>query len=442
MKLTPVQLIVLYYFIGLSIATLLLSLPIAHQPGVELSFIDALFTAASAISVTGLTTVSTADTFSVAGVFILVLVLQIGGIGIMTIGTIIWIIMGKRIGLRDRQLIMVDHNQYSLSGMVKLMRGIIGLILFIEAMGAVILGFYFLNYYDTWQAAFYHGLFASVSATTNAGFDITGQSLVPYAHDYFVQIIHMVLIILGAIGFPVLIEVKEYFAHYRQGKRYRFSLFTKLTSMTYFLLAGLSILVIYVLEHNRFLADKSWHESLFYTLFQAITTRSCGLSTMDVGEFDMSTQMVMSILMFIGASPSSVGGGIRTTTFIVIVLAVFFFAKGKDALVVFGREIVSSDIHKAFVVLSTAVILCGGATVMMLALEPFPIMEILFEVSSAFGTTGLSLGITSELSVPGKLLIMLLMFIGRIGLLSFLFMMRGKVEKSLYHYPKEKVIIG
>ncbi|NNU89818.1 TrkH family potassium uptake protein [Anoxybacillus sp. CHMUD] len=440
-RLSTVQLIVLFYFLAVCISTFLLWLPFFHQPGVKLSFVDALFTAVSAISVTGLTVVSTADTFNVPGIFVLAFILQFGGIGIMALGTFIWLMFGKKIGFRERQLIMTDQNRSTFAGLVKLMKEILTLIITIEIIGAIVLGIYFLRYFPSWEEAFFQGFFASVSATTNAGFDITGQSLIPFANDYFVQTIHMVLLILGAIGFPVLIEVKEFLFH-RQKQQYRFSLFTKLTTVTFFLLVLFGTWAILLIEWNRFFVNKTWHEALFYALFQSISSRNGGLATMNVAEFSEPTLLVLSALMFIGASPSSVGGGIRTTTFAIMVLTIFFYAKGKNSIKVFQREIHHEDILKSFIVFGTAFILCFLAIVLLSFSESFTMIEIVFEVCSAFGTTGLSMGITSELSTFGKLVITALMFIGRIGILSFLFLIRGNNQKETYHYPKERIIIG
>lgn len=440
-KMTSVQLIVLFYISAVVVSTILLSLPIAYQPGKDMSFLDTLFTAVSAISVTGLTVVSTADTFSVIGIIFLMFILQFGGIGIMTLGTFIWILFGKKIGLKERQLIMTDQNRSTFSGLVQLMKHILILILTIELIGAIVLSIYFLEYFSTWQEAVLQGVFASVSATTNAGFDITGTSLIPFAHDYFVQAINMILLIFGAIGFPVLIELKECITH--KGKLpYRFSLFTKVTTITFFLLIAIGAVFIYAFEQNHFFADKTWSESLFYSLFQSVTTRNGGLATMDVSQFSNPTLFLISILMFIGASPSSVGGGIRTTTFAIILLSIYFYAKGKNTIKIFKREIEPEDVIRSFIVATTASILVLIAIALLLVIEPFAPMQILFEVTSAFGTTGLSMGITSELSSGGKVIIIFLMFIGRIGIFSFLFLIRGKEVKESYHYLKERVIIG
>lgn len=434
--------IVMFYFGAVFISTILISLPVALKPGVEWTFVDALFTAVSAVSVTGLTVVSTAETFSVPGVFILAFILQFGGIGIMTLGTFIWVLLGKKIGFRERQLIMTDQNRHTFSGLVHLMLQILYLFIIIEAIGTIILGIYFLNYFPTWQEAFVQGFFGAVSAATNAGFDITGESLAPFADDYFVQTINILLLVFGAIGFPVLLEVKQMLLQKKSEGRFRFSLFTKITTFTFFVLVIVGTVLIYFFDRNHFFADKAWHETFFYALFQSVTTRNGGLATMDVSEFTLSTQMVQSVLMFIGASPSSVGGGIRTTTFAIAVLAIFSFAKGRQSVKVFRREIDNEDIMKSFVVISVAVMLWGSAIIVLANIEPFSLMAIVYEASSAFGTTGLSMGITPELSTAGKLVIIFLMFVGRIGIFSFLFIIRGKVTVDPIHYPKERVIIG
>lgn len=441
-RLSSVQLIVLFYLIAVIVSTILLSLPIGHRENMEWSLLDAVFTAVSAISVTGLTVVSTPDMFNTAGYFILAFILQFGGIGIMTLGTFVWLVFGKKIGLKERQLIMTDQNQSTFSGLVRLMRQILIIIISIELVGAVILGVHFLQYFPTWQEAFIQGFFASVSATTNAGFDITGTSLIPFADDYFVQFINIALLILGAIGFPVLIEVKEFILH-RGTLNYRFTLFTKLTTITFFILIIVGALFIYLMEFNHYFADKTWHEALFYSLFQSVSSRNGGLATMDVSEFSDPTLLFISALMFIGASPSSVGGGIRTTTFAIMVLSIYFYAKGKDSIKVFGREVDPGDTQKSFIVITTAIMICGTAIILMSSLEPeFTLVEIIFEVCSAFGTTGLSMGITADLSSAGKIVIIFLMFVGRIGIFSFLFLIRGRTVKEKYKYPREKVIIG
>lgn len=442
-RLSSVQIIVLFYFSSVLISTGLLSIPYFHKPGVELSFTDTLFTAVSAISVTGLTVVSIADSFNSWGILVLSVIIQFGGIGIMTLGTFFWILLGRKIGLAQRQWIAIDQNRSTLSGLVALMQDVLEMTLIIEAIGTLVLGSYFMfaGYIPEWHQAFYYGFFASISAFTNAGFDIFGDSLVQFKDDYVVQFVHIVLLILGAVGFPVLIEVKEYIKQRNLKNRYHFSLYTKLTTSTFFGLVIAGALMFYLFEFKHFLADQSWHASVFYSLFHSVTTRSGGLATMDISQLTEPTLLSLCILMFIGASPSSVGGGIRTTTFIVMILATLSYMRGRAEVKVFRKQLYQEDVTKAFVVFFVAMHLVVGATLIMMVTESFSMMQIFFEVSSAFGTTGLSMGITAELSTTGKYILMFLMFVGRIGIVHVLFLLKN--EKPLgYQYPKERMIIG
>lgn len=427
---------------AVAFSAILLSLPFARNPHIEWTFMDAVFTAASAISVTGLTTVNISETFTMSGYFLLMFVLQIGGIGIMALSTFFWLLFGRKIGLKQRQLIKTDQNQNNLAGLVSMLKQIAYLIFIIQAIGAIVLGTYYLKFFPNWEEAYLQGLFASVSATTNAGFDITGQSLIPFAHDYFVQGMTMVLIIIGAIGFPVWIEVKNFFQHRDKKVKFRFSLFTKMTTLTYFSLLLVGAFFIYLSEYRFFFIDKSWHESFFYALFQSTTMRSAGLLTMDMNEFTTPTILILSTLMFIGASPNSVGGGIRTTTFALNLLFLFHFARGNTAIKVFNREIHPEDLMKSLVVLLLAITLTGTSIVLLSITEDASLIAIIFEVASAFGTCGASMGITSQLSTFGKSLIILLMFIGRIGILSFLLVVSNNKKEPNFHYPKERIIIG
>jgi Trk-type K+ transport system membrane component len=362
----------------------------------------------------------------------------------MTLGTFFWLVLRQRIGLEQRKWIATDHNRPTLAGLVSLMRSILLLAIFIELAGTVMLGSYFLSarYHDDWYTAYFHGFFASVSAFTNAGFDIYGSSLVGFSHDYVFQLINMVLMVLGAIGFPVLVEVKDYVAHRRLNQRFTFSLFTKITTLTYLILSVAGTLFFLLFEWDGFLTDKSWHESLFYALFQSLSTRSAGLTTMDVSLLSTPTLVMLSALMFIGASPNSVGGGIRTTTFFVMIATVVSYMRGQKDVKVFGRELEEDDIMRSFLVFFVAISLVFAAIVLLVWIEGLPIQQVFFEVCSAFGTTGMSMGITSELSTSGKLILIIAMVIGRIGIVNLLLLLKKDERQIRYHYPKERVIIG
>lgn len=438
---TPFQAIVSYYFIAIAISFVLLRLPGVHKSGVEVSLLDSLFTAVSAVSVTGLTVTNVSETYSIFGIVMLLLILQLGAIGIMSLGTFVWLLVGKKIGMRERQLIMVDHNQTKLSGVVYLIKEIVKILITIELIGATVLTLYFVQYFDNFKEALIHGIFGAISATTNGGFDITGMSLLPFHNDYFVQVINMLLITLGAIGFPVLIELKAFLEN--KNRNFRFSLFTKITTTTYAVLFLFGTFVILLIESFHAFKGMSWHEAFFSAMFHSISARSAGLTTIDVTKFSEATDVFLSFLMFIGASPSSVGGGIRTTTFAIAILFLINFARGKEEIQIFNREIHIVDVYRSYVVIILAIAMVIVATMILLITEPeATLTQIVFEITSAFGTCGMSLGLTEHLSPVGKVIMILLMFIGRVGLISFLYSLGGKANRTKYHYPKERVIIG
>lgn len=441
-KMTPGQILLSFYVLAIILSTVLLSLPVAHRESVDLRFVDILFTAVSGISVTGLSTIDISAALSTTGIIILALIMQVGAVGVMAMGTFIWLLLGKKIGLKERRLIMTDQNQTSFQGMVKLIKGIVVLMLVIELIGILLLGTYLLQYYPA-KDAYLQGFFGTISALSNGGFDITGQSLMLFSHDYFIQSFNIVLIILGAIGFPVWIEVKEYlFAKADQRNVFRFTLFTKLTSTTFFVLVVVGAIFIFLFDIGGFFAGKSWHESFFYALFQSVTTRSGGLATLDVNQLSDTNHLFMSMLMFIGASPSSAGGGIRTTTFALALIFVITYMRGGKSIRIFHREIYQEDLSKAVAVTLVAFALVFFSVMIMTLVEPFTIDQLLFEVTSAFGTVGLSFGITGDLTTFSKLILMFLMFIGRVGVITILLLFVNKNKKQNYHLPKEKIIIG
>jgi potassium uptake TrkH family protein len=439
------QVIFAAYLIAVLLFTTLLLLPISIKPGNSLSLVDALFISTSAVSVTGLTTVNVVETFSMFGQCMLLLAFQFGGIGIMTLGTLLWLVLGQNISLSQRRLIMLDQNQNHLSGLVRLLLVIVKIVLIIELGSTVVFTLFFKlsGHFEGWMESLYYAFFHSLSAYTNAGFDIFGDSLVSFADDYFVQTLTMLLIILGAIGFPVLVELREYL--FGDRRRFRFSLFTKITSFTYIILIFIGAAGMWLMERTLFFTDKSWHAQIYYSFFNSITARSGGFATMDLADLGSGSQFLMSILMFIGGSPSSAGGGIRTTTFAVLILTLISVARARKEVTALNRTIKQEDVMKSFFVFSLGSILCVSSILLMdlTELQRFPLHAIIFEVSSAFGTSGASLGITPELSTPGKMILAALMFIGRVGILSILFMFRNEKQRIVkIRYPEEKIIIG
>lgn len=442
-RMTPVQVIIAYYFIAVTISTIVLSLPFTLQKGVKVSFIDTLFTAASSVSVTGLATVDVSQTYSTAGIWVLMAIFQIGGLGVMMISTFFYLILKRRIGLKQRQLIMTDTNQFTMSGMVRMLREILVLIFGIELVGALILGIYFIPLYPNFWEAMFQGLYNSVSLVTNSGVDITGKSLIPFANDYFVQFISILLIIAGAIGFPVLLETRRFLFEKNTLIPFRFSLFVKVTTLTYFVLLIVGGLLIWLFEYNHFFSGKSWDFGFFNSMFLSATSRSAGLQTMDSGALSVSTLLLVSFLMFIGASPSSVGGGIRTTTFAITILFIYSVIRGRKHVYIFGRELHQEDVRKSLAVTLVAGFLSISAIVILMQTETASLISVIFEVFSAFGTSGLSVGLTPDLSTPGKLIIIVLMFIGRVGIMYSMLSLRNKNQpKNAIRLPKEKIITG
>ncbi|MCS7464368.1 TrkH family potassium uptake protein [Paenibacillus doosanensis] len=436
--------IVIAYFLVIFIVTVLLILPISLKPGASLSFTDALFVSASAVSVTGLTTINTAATFSGFGTIVLMIAFQVGGIGIMAMGTFYWILFGKPIGLSQRKMMMIDQNRYNLSGMVQLMKLIIGMTLLFEGVGALLFGgyFYFAGYYDTLYRAMYHGLFHAVSSYTNAGFDLFGNSLLDYSDDVVVQLLTMLLIVLGAIGFPVIAEVREYL--FGGHKRFRFTLYTKVTTTTFAILLLLGAAGIWITEGSNTFEGMAWYEKVLNAFFASITSRSAGLATIDPSKMTDASQLLLAVLMFIGASPSSMGGGVRTTTVAIIVLMIITFMRGEEEIRVFGRSVRHEDIIKSFLFFITGVLLVMiGIFVVLISESPHvPAIAVIFEVCSAFGTCGLSTGITGSLSWASKVALIVLMYIGRIGMTQFLTLFVSRKAKADVHYPEERLIIG
>lgn len=443
-RLSPAKLLLLFYLCAIIISTTILSLPIMYKEDGMVPFIDILFTAVSTLTVTGLSTITISETFSTTGLVMLTIIMHLGAVGVMAVSTSIWLLLGKRIGLFERRLIMQDQNQTTFGGMVSFIKQIILVILLVESISIIILGTYYLRYFSNVSEAYFQGYFTTITAMSNAGFSLDSDSLALYSQDYFLQTIVIILIIFGAIGFPVLIEVKHFLFMRRKNKHaFRFSLFTKVTTTTFFALIAIGTIFIYLIDMNGFFKGKALHEGLFYAVFQSVTTRSAGLSTMDISLLSETNHLFMSLLMFIGASPSSAGGGIRTTTLALVVIFVITYARGGQRLKVFNREIYDEDLLKAVSVTIMAIALVFTSLILITLIEPYSFTTLLFEITSAFGTVGLSLGITSELTICSKLLLMVLMFIGRVGVVTFLFTFKKSVNNDTYiRYPKERIIIG
>ena len=446
-SITSIQVIVSYYLLMTVVSFILFNLPFFREPDSHVGVMDLIFMAVSTVSVTGLTTFDINSVFNDRGVVLLEILFQIGGLGIMMISTFFFIVSKRRISLKQRQLIMADMNQPRLSGIVRLIRVTLAILIYFQVFFGIVFSLYFIyrGYYESWGKAIFCGFYQSISAVTNSGFDVTGDSIMPFAQDYPFLLIIMFLIFIGGIGFPVLMEIREwlFYKKPKHGLPFRFSLFSKLALLSFVLLFVGGTLLIYLLEKDHLFQGMSGVQQWITSMFYSMTTRNAGLQLNDLNDFQVTTLMVFSVLMFIGCSPSSVGGGVRTTTIIILGLYMYSFIKSETNINIFGRRIDDDDLKKSVVVFNLSLIMCFFAVLFLSATESHPLIAIIVEVASAFGTTGLSLGITASLSLSGKIMIALLMFIGRIGMLYTLILFVPKETRDQgYEYPSEKIIIG
>lgn len=438
--LTPARILTVGFASLMLLGGLLLSLPIASKNGMGLDYLDALFTATSAVCVTGLVVVDTQTQFTLFGQWVILSLIQIGGLGFMTVATFIIIFTGKKIGLKERLVIQEALNVNSLEGVIRLARNIVLITLAIEMFFAAILAIRFSSLMP-WSQAIYYGIFHAISAFSNAGFDLFGnfKSLTDYVADPVVNVIIMLLIIIGGLGFTVLVDL------WRAPKPSRLSLHSKLVLVTTAGLLVIGAIGYFLLEMNnpKTLGNLNWDGKLLASLFASTTARTAGYATIDYSSITDASKLWTIVLMFIGASPGSTGGGIKTVTMIAIMLYVFCIVTGKDSTVAFRKRIDPRTIHKAFAVTVIAALLVVFVTFILTITEQKEFLRLLFEATSAFGTVGLSTNLTPELSRIGKFIIILMMFAGRVGpvTLALALTARGN-DKQLVKYPEEKLFVG
>ncbi len=442
MKLSPAQIVIISFGLIILVGALLLVLPISAQAGHKISFIDALFMSTSATCVTGLATVSLADEFSLFGQLVVLLLMQVGGLGIMTLTSSVAVFMGRSLGVRE-QVMMQDVLDSSNSQ--ELMRLIIDIVQFtmvIEFIGAMVLtaGFYAEDF-EIGQAL-YFGFYHSIAAFCNAGFALFNDSLVSFKFQPLITTTVALLVILGGVGFPVMQEI---FSAIRRRKGFvNFSLHTKIVLVTNTLLLAFGTTYLFFGEFLHAFADYSLWQKLQVSFFQSVTTRTAGFNSVDLTALHPHSVYMMLLLMFIGASPGSTGGGIKTTTFAILVQSVKATLSNNNRVEMFERTIPYLIVVRAIAIFIISLITVSTLLLVMMRLEPDKnFLAVFFEVVSAFGTVGLSLNLTPSLSVLGKLVISLLMFIGRVGPLTLVLAVgqRGGARFRL-QYPESKVLIG
>lgn len=442
-QMTPPKFLAIGFASITLIGTFLLKLPIATADGTSTPIVDALFTAVSAISVTGLTVVDTGTHWSIFGQIVMLMLVQLGGLGFMTSATWIALMFNRRISLRERMILQEAMGQYQIQGIVDLIRRVLVYTLIIEGAGALLLTLRFSAIMPLSDAA-YFGIFQSISIFNNAGFDLFGQIHGPfsgfatYVADPFVNIILMLLIFLGGIGFIVIFDLIEY------PKCKKLSLHSKVVLTVTSLLIVIGAVMIFILEHGnpKTLGQLSYPVKIMASLFQSITPRSGGVSTLDIASLEQSSQFFMIILMFIGAAPGSTGGGIKVTTFAVLIGAVVTMIQGKRDVVLYRNRISQALVYRSITLTILSLLLLVGASMFLSITESGEFLRILFEAVSAFGTAGLSMGLTTELSGVGKVTISLLMFLGRLGPLTLAYALSRKNNKELYRHPEGRITIG
>lgn len=438
-KFSPPQILVLGFAAIILTGALLLMLPISSTTGESLPFVDALFTATSATCVTGLVVVDTGTYYSTFGQVVIMLLIQIGGLGFMTVATLFSLVFKRKISLKDRLLLQEAMNQNTMEGIVRLIRKVLLYSLVIESSAALI-------YTIRWSLdmpfgrALFFGIFHGVSMFNNAGFDLFGhyQSLTKYVGDPIVNLVTMFLIVSGGLGFIVLSDLVDFRKHRK------LSLHSKvvLTMTGSLILIGALVIFVFELTNRGTLSGLSWGEKVWSSFFQSVTARTAGANTLDIGALRQASQFFIVILMFIGASPSSTGGGIKTTTFMILIGAVISMIRGRSDLVLFRYRLAQDRIFKAVTLTMLALFLVITVSMVLSTTEDASFLSILFETTSAFGTVGLSMGLTAKLTIFGKIILSFTMFAGRLGPLTMAFALGPKKGKELYRHPEGKIIIG
>ncbi|WP_294394802.1 TrkH family potassium uptake protein [uncultured Clostridium sp.] len=439
-KLSEVRILALGFLIIILLGGVILSLPISSKNGTYTSLVDSIFTATSAVCVTGLITVDTGTHWNTFGHSVIMVLIELGGLGFMSITTFIAILLGKKITLRDRLIIQEAMNALDIQGLVKMMKYIVILTFAVQSIGAVLLSFIFIPQFGIGKGIFY-SIFHSISAFCNAGFDLFGnfRSLTGYYNNYYLIIIISMLIVIGGLGFSVLSDLLN-FKHIR-----KFSIHTKLVLYVTASLIALGALLIFCVEYKNeaTLGSLNFGEKVLNSVFASITPRTAGFNSISTGDMTMSGKLVTIILMFIGGSPGSTAGGLKTTTFAVLILTVVSVLNGRDDTEVFGRRFSKESVYKAFTLFVLAMAIVLGVTMILSVAEPEQqFIDLLYEASSAIGTAGITTGVTQQIGTLSKFVIMLAMYFGRLGPITVFLALMKKNKKAGIRYPEAKILIG
>ncbi|MDU8964797.1 MAG: TrkH family potassium uptake protein [Clostridium sp.] len=437
-RLNGVQILALGFLIVIIIGAIILSLPISSRTGEPTNFLDAIFTSTSAVCVTGLITLDTSTHWSVFGQTVIITLIEIGGLGFMSFGVLISLILGKKITLRERLVMQEAMNTYSIQGLVKMVKYVLIFTMSVQFFGALLLSTQFVPEYGIGRGIFY-SIFHSISAFCNAGFDLFGTSLVGYSSNSVVILVISALIIIGGLGFTVLLEIYEF-----KGMK-KLSLHSKLVLITTAILVFGGAILMLIFEYNNVdtIANMNIKDKLLNSFFASVTPRTAGFNSISTSGMTLASKFLTIILMFIGGSPGSTAGGLKTVTFGILVLTVICVIKGREDTELFGRRFTKEIVYKSFTLLFIGVSLVIFSTMILSYTEVgVSFIDLLYETTSAFGTVGITLGLTPNLSSIGKVLIMLMMYFGRVGPLTVMLALTRKRKKSGYKYPEGKILIG
>lgn len=439
-KLKGVQILALGFMLVILTGGIILTLPITTISGESTNFLDALFTATSAVCVTGLVVVDTGTHWNMFGQTVIMILIEIGGLGFMSFTTLIAIILGKKITLRERLILQDAMNTFNIQGLVKMVKYVLVFTISVQFFGALLLSTQFVPQYGIGKGAFY-SIFHSVSAFCNAGFDIIGNfsSLTTYNSNIVVIMVISALIIIGGLGFTVWSEL------YNNKSLKRVSLHSKMAIlMTTILVLG-GTLLMFLFENNNIntISNMSFGDKVMNSFFASVTPRTAGFNSIPTDGMTTAGQFLTIILMFIGGSPGSTAGGIKTTTIGILIVTVICVIRGREDSEVFKKRFSKDLVYKAFTLLFIGVSLVIVVTMLMSYTEKgASFMEVFYETVSAFGTAGLSLGLTSKLSTIGRILMILMMYLGRVGPLTVVLSITKKKLNSGVKYPEGKILIG
>ena len=439
-NLSPVQVLAISFALVILIGALLLMLPISSQSGEYTPFVDSLFTSTSAVCVTGLVTVDTGTHWNYFGRTIIMILIQIGGLGFMTFSTITAVMLGKKITLKNRLLMQEAYNAFNLQGIIRMVKYVVTFTLCVEGIGALLLMTQFIPI-DGLATGIYYGIFHSVSAFCNAGLDLIGnfQSVVPFNTNKVLLTTIMTLIATGGLGFAVWMEIFEF------KKFKKMSLHSRLVIKTTLglILGGALLIFLFEYSNPSTMQGMSFIDKVVNSIFSSITPRTAGFNSVSTSEMRIGSRMITMILMFIGGSPGSTAGGIKTTAFATLLFTVICVIKGREDTEISDRHLDKSTVYKAFTVVVMGVVIVTVGTVIISVFNPsFTLEQIVYEVISAFATVGLTEGITTSLHIVSKYTLITIMYLGRVGPLTVILALANLKMPAKLKYPEAKVLIG